>query len=206
MITNTAIILIRFDVKIEYPKDESHGDYACSLPLKLTKELSRPPKEIAGKIVDALDTPQYLEKVEIADPGFINFYLKNEWLLKEIEKIIEERNEYGNLEIGKDKTIVIDFSQPKSSGYRSWRFLLSVRMPFVSVPPVSLGPPSSPPLDPLESLSPPPHATIEQRAPNNTKAESTRPAFMSSSLAAWTQQEPEVTSNRWASPHRSRRV
>ncbi|MBU1992849.1 MAG: arginine--tRNA ligase [Patescibacteria group bacterium] len=100
------------EATIEYPKDESHGDYSCNVAMGLAKELSENPHEVAREIVDKVKKPQYLDKIEVKAPGFINFYLDREWLEKEAEKAIKGGGKYGSLNIGEDRTIVIDFSQP----------------------------------------------------------------------------------------------
>ncbi len=99
------------EVKIEYPSDESHGDYASNIALQITKDLGKPPQEIAKTIIDNLEENELIEKAEIAGPGFINFYISGKTLNSELEKVLKEKDKYGS---GKpnEKNIVIDYSQP----------------------------------------------------------------------------------------------
>ena len=61
---------------VEVPKDKSHGDFATNAAMLLTKQAKMKPRDIAQAIVDSLNKESKLiEKVEIAGPGFINFYL-----------------------------------------------------------------------------------------------------------------------------------
>lgn len=99
------------EVKIEYPASEDHGDYASNIALQITKDLGKPPREIAQKIIDNLEENELAEKVEIAGPGFINFYISEKTLNGELEKILKEKDKYGSGKENK-KNIVIDYSQP----------------------------------------------------------------------------------------------
>ena len=99
------------EVKIEYPSDESHGDYASNIALQITKDLGKPPQEIAQTIIDNLGENELVEKVEIAGPGFINFHLSEKTLNSELEKVLKEKDKYGS---GKEngKNIIVEYSQP----------------------------------------------------------------------------------------------
>ncbi len=99
-------------VSVEYPSSKDHGDYASNIALHLAKTLSLPPKDVAEKIVESLDKEDLIEKVEIAGPGFINFFVTQSTLDDEIEKILKEKEKYGSSLIGKEKTIVLDYSSP----------------------------------------------------------------------------------------------
>jgi len=103
------------EIKIEHPSDVNFGDYSTSIAMSLGKDLKSNPHEIAEKILrQAQDVNcDFIEKIEIAGAGFINFYLKPEYLIKEAESInyeIEFRNRLN--EYGKGKTVVIDYSAP----------------------------------------------------------------------------------------------
>lgn len=100
------------EVKIEYPLESAHGDYASSIALKLAKELGLPPREIAEKIIQNFEKGDLVGKLEVAGPGFINFFISEKVLKDEIEKILKEKSKYGALSIGKNKNIVIDYSSP----------------------------------------------------------------------------------------------
>ena len=67
-------------VSVERCRDDRHGDFASPVALGLARELKRKPREIAQAIVDALPASEQVSKVEIAGPGFINFFLTPEAL------------------------------------------------------------------------------------------------------------------------------
>jgi arginyl-tRNA synthetase len=100
------------EVLIEYPNDEANGDYACNIAMRLTKQVGRNPREIAREIIDDLPENDLIKQVEIAGPGFINIFLSEQVLGKEIKTILSEGNDYGRMEIGRGKTIVLDYSSP----------------------------------------------------------------------------------------------
>ena len=105
--------VIEEEIKIEHPADVSFGDYSTNIAMILGKQTKTNPKELAQQITNSIDTNEIVEKVGVAGPGFINFYLKPEFLIKEAEKINYENifeSELG--ETGKGKTMVIDYSAP----------------------------------------------------------------------------------------------
>src|SRR5437660_3975323 len=63
-------------IHVERPKETAHGDFATNVPLANARVFKRNPREVARGIADALDAP-FLEKVEVAGPGFINFWLSS---------------------------------------------------------------------------------------------------------------------------------
>ena len=69
------------EIKIETPKDPANGDYSSNIAMVLTKLARKNPREIANQIVENLDTNKAnVKKVDIAGPGFINFYLDQQYL------------------------------------------------------------------------------------------------------------------------------
>ena len=82
------------DIIIEHSRDAAHGDYASNAAMKLCRLFSKPPRDVANMLVAELDMSN-IEKVEIAGPGFINFFMKND-SLQSIIKIIDEKGDnYG---------------------------------------------------------------------------------------------------------------
>ncbi len=100
------------ELKIEYPKEESHGDYASSIALQLGKILNSAPRELAENIVRNIPENDLIEKVEIAGPGFINFFINKSFYIENIGTILGNPETYGQSEVGKDRTIIVEYSQP----------------------------------------------------------------------------------------------
>ena len=69
------------EIEIEIPKEKAHGDFSINTAMKLTKILRKSPQIIAKELTEAMNFEgTYIDKCEIAGPGFINFYLKSDWL------------------------------------------------------------------------------------------------------------------------------
>ena len=91
--------------------NENFGDFQCNAAMSLAKTLKISPRDIAQKFSSEVVLPDYVEKVEIAGPGFINVYLKNSALSYHLEKLTNDIY-LGINQIGKNKTVIIDYSSP----------------------------------------------------------------------------------------------
>lgn len=107
------------EIQIEVPAESIHGDYASSIALKLSKQLGKNPREIAEEIQKLLTDPttgspklDYIQKIEIAGPGFLNFYLSQSHLEKQLDQILKLRSNFGRLTIGKGQKVLIEYSSP----------------------------------------------------------------------------------------------
>ena len=102
-------------IVIETPKEESHGDYSTNIAMMLTKILKKNPMDIANQIKEGINSP-IVDKIEIANPGFINFYLNKKRLFSELNKIINEDKNYGKSTIGNNKKIDIEYVSANPTG------------------------------------------------------------------------------------------
>ncbi len=82
------------DIIIEHSRDASHGDYATNAAMKNCRLLGKAPRDVANMLIEKLDMSG-IEKVEIAGPGFINFFMKNDSLQPIVKKIINEGEDFG---------------------------------------------------------------------------------------------------------------
>ncbi|CAA6817849.1 MAG: Arginyl-tRNA synthetase (EC [uncultured Thiotrichaceae bacterium] len=87
------------------------GDYQANGIMGAAKQLKMNPRELATKVVDALEIDEMAEKIEIAGPGFINIHLKNAWLAKQIISNLRKDN-CGVEKTAEPETIVVDYSGP----------------------------------------------------------------------------------------------
>jgi len=114
--TVEELFSIKMDVLLEHPSLDEHGDYSTNVALILGKQLDKNPKEIADSIIHKIqlngNLKQIVSKIDVAGPGFINFWLTEEILFIELSKIINEERNYGSNDHGKGKNIVIDYSAP----------------------------------------------------------------------------------------------
>lgn len=99
-------------VKVETPKDKSHGDYATGVAMKLGKSINKTPREMVDLIQKNLPSLPYIGKIEFAEPGFMNFTLSKSYLEGELKKILQLKEHYGSLDLGKGKKAMVEFSSP----------------------------------------------------------------------------------------------
>ena len=104
------------DFVIETPKDEKNGDFSTNLAMQLTRILRQNPRKIAEAIVGGIDLPGRVERVEIAGPGFINFYLVPGWLNRVLPAIQEEDADYGKSNAGGGERVQVEFVSANPTG------------------------------------------------------------------------------------------
>lgn len=103
-------------IQIENTKDKLHGDFSSNAAMMLAKVEQKKPREIAEHIVRGLPVSTYVTKVEIAGPGFINFFLSPQALTSVIVKILKEGQRYGRCEIGRKKKVLVEFLSSNPTG------------------------------------------------------------------------------------------
>jgi arginyl-tRNA synthetase len=84
------------EINLEIPKEKAHGSFASNLAMLLSKTAKKPPREIAQVLIDNFGPNPYLADVQIAGPGFINFYLNDRWLGEVLAGVLEQKEEFGN--------------------------------------------------------------------------------------------------------------
>lgn len=104
------------DIVIEVPKSKENGDFSTNIAMRLVKILKDNPKSIADKISFALEGNKNIEKVEVAGPGFINIFLKNEYVFSGIKSVIDLEDNYGSSKIGNNTKINIEFVSANPTG------------------------------------------------------------------------------------------
>ena len=104
-------------VMIEIPKDSSKGDYSTNIAMRLTKILRRKPQEIAAEIVEALNVKvEEASKIEIAGPGFINFWIKKDTLANIINVVVKEGENYGHNNSGNGYPVLVEYVSANPTG------------------------------------------------------------------------------------------
>ena len=106
------------EIQIEYKKEKIYGDYSTNIALKIGKIINKNPIEVAQKISSDLkmQIPRIFEKIEIAEPGFINFFISKECLQKGIKKVLKEKNNFGKLNLGRGKKVQVEFISANPTG------------------------------------------------------------------------------------------
>lgn len=98
------------DFSIEVPENPEHGDYATNAVMIFAKTVKKPPMEIAQLVASKLEGGLF-EKVEAAEPGFINFWIKDDFLLKALGNVLKNPGGWGKSDVGKGKTAVVEYFQ-----------------------------------------------------------------------------------------------
>jgi arginyl-tRNA synthetase len=101
---------------IEVPKEESHGDISTPIAMALAKALKRPPRKIAEDIVRNLQGEGAFGKVEIAGPGFINFFFREGFLFAQLKGLLEKGRRFLRQDIGRGMRVQIEFVSANPTG------------------------------------------------------------------------------------------
>lgn len=104
------------DISVEHPQKPEHGDYATSLPMKIARSAGINPMVVASKIIELLPQLDEVSEVKIAPPGFINFKLSDSWLNNQVEKILGEGREYGEIDLGKQASVQVEYVSVNPTG------------------------------------------------------------------------------------------
>lgn len=105
------------EFSIEEPADSSHGDFAVNAAMVWARALRNSPRKIAEAIVSNIDiNDTYIEKLEIAGPGFINFYLKSSYYAAVVSDVLCKGEKYGCSDIGTGKKVMVEFVSANPTG------------------------------------------------------------------------------------------
>jgi arginyl-tRNA synthetase len=105
------------EIQVETPREREHGDFSTNIAMVLAKQAKKSPVAVAKDIVDNADYEgTYVDNMEIAGPGFINFRLNNLWLYKTVEIIHNEKDDYGRVDIGSGKKVMVEFVSANPTG------------------------------------------------------------------------------------------
>ena len=105
------------EVILEMPKDKANGDYSTNMAMQLTRIAKKAPKMIAEELVAHFDnTKASIEKIEIAGPGFINFYMNNSYLTDLIPVVLESGDRYGETTVGNQQKVQVEFVSANPTG------------------------------------------------------------------------------------------
>lgn len=95
------------------PENFEHGDYASNVALGIAKVLKKPPMEVARDLAAQLatDSQQLIKKVEIAPPGFVNFWISDKFLLEKLADVLAKPDRWGKCGAGGDRTVIVEYFQ-----------------------------------------------------------------------------------------------
>ncbi|WP_003542708.1 arginine--tRNA ligase [Desulfotomaculum nigrificans] len=105
------------EIVIEVPREKEHGDFATNLAMQLARSAKMAPRKIAEAVVENLDLAgTRVARVEIAGPGFINFYLEPSWVYDVVPLIVQEDRNYGRVELGNGRKVQVEFVSANPTG------------------------------------------------------------------------------------------
>ncbi len=108
------------DFSVDVADNKSHGDYSTNVALILAKKMGKNPREVAESILEKIRKDSIFAKIEIAGPGFINFFISEKYLQKKVAEIIKQGERFGNLKIGGSngcpKKINVEFISANPTG------------------------------------------------------------------------------------------
>lgn len=103
-------------INVENTRDKSHGDFATNLAMMLTKQAGMPPRDLAQKIVQLITDQPVVEKVEIAGPGFINFFVNDSAKFDIVNTVLEQGQSFGKCDVGQGKSVLVEYVSANPTG------------------------------------------------------------------------------------------
>jgi arginyl-tRNA synthetase len=107
---------LEVSIEVERARQKGHGDFASNVAMSLAKPAGKAPRTLAEKIIQALPASEFIDRVEIAGPGFINFYLTPIATQRVLPKILTAKEKYGTSQIGEGKRIQVEFVSANPTG------------------------------------------------------------------------------------------
>ena len=102
---------------LEVPREKEHGDFATNIAMLLTRQARMAPRQIAETIAEGINTESArIARIEIAGPGFINFFLENTWVYDVLPQVEKEGELYGNSATGQGKKVQVEFVSANPTG------------------------------------------------------------------------------------------
>ncbi|MBK7866905.1 MAG: arginine--tRNA ligase [Ignavibacteriales bacterium] len=105
------------EVSFDIPKIETHGDYSTNIAMLIGRKTKKNPRETAQEIIYALRyDPTIISKIEVAGPGFINFFFSTDYVCKSISKILDGGTSFGRSDVNKGKRANVEFVSANPTG------------------------------------------------------------------------------------------
>jgi len=107
------------DFEIEIPKNDKFGDFSTNIALILSGKVGKNPREIASDLVDLLKDSgnPIFGNIDVAGPGFINFYVKNQAVTSRLKDILVDPEAWGSSDVGKGHKVLVEFVSANPTGF-----------------------------------------------------------------------------------------
>jgi arginyl-tRNA synthetase len=118
-IERKGFVFSQVEISITSPKKREYGDFSTNIALVLGSEINKNPREVAELIIENIsnDKKNLFKKIEIAGPGFINFFIKEEAIATKLTEIERLGENFGNSNIGKGERVLVEFVSANPTGY-----------------------------------------------------------------------------------------
>ena len=103
-------------IKVDPTKDKSHGDYASNLAMMTSKAAGMKPRDLAEKLIAALPASDAVSKVEIAGPGFLNFFADTGAVADIVRRVFSESDSFGHSDVGAGAKVQVEFVSANPTG------------------------------------------------------------------------------------------
>jgi arginyl-tRNA synthetase len=103
-------------IQVDATKDKAHGDFATNLAMMLAKPAGMVPRELAAKIIALLPQDSVITKVEMAGPGFINFFVADQAKFAVVNKVLEQAASFGQSSVGQGRSVLVEFVSANPTG------------------------------------------------------------------------------------------
>ena len=104
------------NIEVNICKDKKFGDFSSNISMKSSHLYNQKPRDLAAEIIAGIEENKNISKIEIAGPGFINFFITKDTKFEIIEKILNEKNNFGKNKIGKNLKVLIEFVSANPTG------------------------------------------------------------------------------------------
>lgn len=101
---------------LEQPRDKQFGDMSANIAMMLSKQAKKNPRAIAEDLISAIGDDKYIEKIEIAGPGFLNFTFSNSFWQAVVPEVLEKGADFGKSEIGKGRKVQVEYVSANPTG------------------------------------------------------------------------------------------
>ena len=116
LVENGVLTSAPSQIRVDHSKDKSQGDFASNVAMVLAKQAGCNPRELALKIINSMPEDNLIEKLEVAGPGFINFFLSKVANNQVVEQILKQGQKYGESEYGQGQKVLLEFVSANPTG------------------------------------------------------------------------------------------
>ncbi|WP_044411535.1 arginine--tRNA ligase [Thiomicrospira microaerophila] len=103
-------------IQVDATKEKAHGDFATNLAMMLAKPAGMPPRALATKILALLPQDSVITRVEIAGPGFINFFVADQAKFAIVQRVLEQASRFGQSNVGQGRSVLVEFVSANPTG------------------------------------------------------------------------------------------